>query len=103
MLKEKPVGDFVKISGMLFKKYAEVQYTSEFSAHAKADEIIEFLNGFENLKSVLVNHGESVVKDVFAERIASETEAKSVAVLDRNYFFRISPWGIVKSFATKFF
>lgn len=103
MLKEKPVGDFVKISGMLFKKYAEIQYTSEFSAHAKADEMIDFLNGFKDIKAVLVNHGEIEVKDIFAERIASETNAKSVAVLDRSYFFRISPWGIVKSLSTKFF
>ena len=102
MLKEKPVGDFVKISGMLFKKYAEVQYTSEFSAHAKADEMIEFINQFTDLKAVLVNHGESDVKDLFAEKIADETEAKDVAVLDRSYFFRISPWGIVKTLATKF-
>lgn len=103
MLKEKPVGDFVKISGMIFKKYAEIQYTSEFSAHAKADEMIGFLNEFKDIKAVLVNHGEVDVKDIFAERIANETDAKSVAVLDRSYFFRLSPWGIVKSFATKFF
>ena len=97
------MGDFVKISGMIFKKYAEIQYTSEFSAHAKADEMIGFLNEFKDIKAVLVNHGEVDVKDIFAERIANETDAKSVAVLDRSYFFRLSPWGIVKSFATKFF
>lgn len=63
MLKEKPVGEMVKISGMIFKKFAEVQFTSEFSAHAKANEMIDFLNEFKNLKAVLVNHGESDVKD----------------------------------------
>ena len=103
MLKEKPAGDFVKIAGMLFKKYAEVKYTSEFSAHAKADEMLDFLNEFKDIKAVLVNHGESNVKDIFAERIVNETDAKGVAVLDRNYFFRISPWGIAKSLSTKFF
>ena len=101
-LMETAEGSYVKVNGIILKKYAEVKFTSEFSAHAKADEMIEFLNGFKNLKSVLVNHGESEVKDIFAERIASETDAKTVGVLDRNYFFRISPWGIVKSFSTKF-
>jgi len=101
-LKETPDGEFVKINGIVLRKHAQVEYTSEFSAHAKADEMIEFLNGFENLKSVLVNHGEIDVKDKFAERIASETKAKVVGVLDRSYFFRVSPWGIVKSFSTKF-
>ncbi len=33
--------------------------TTKYSAHAKADEMIEFLNQFKNLKLVLVNHGES--------------------------------------------
>lgn len=101
-LMEAAEGSYVKINGIILKKYAEVKFTSEFSAHAKADEMIEFLNGFKNLKSVLVNHGEIEVKDIFAERIADETDAKTVGVLDRTYFFRISPWGIAKSFSTKF-
>lgn len=101
-LKEAKVGDFVKISGILLKKYAEIQYTSEFSAHAKADEMISFLNGLKNIKAVLVNHGEVDIKEKFAQRIANEVDAKHVAILDRNYFFRISPWGISKSFSTKF-
>lgn len=101
-IKETPDGEFVKVNGMILRKHANVEFTSEFSAHAKADEMIEFLKGFENLKSVLVNHGEIDVKDKFAERIASETVVKTVGVLDRNYFFRVSPWGIVKSYSTKF-
>ena len=102
MLKEAKVGDFVKVSGILLKKYAEIQYTSEFSAHAKADEMISFLNGLKNIKAVLVNHGEVEVKEKFAQRIVNEVDAKDVAILDRNYFFRISPWGISKSLSTKF-
>ena len=102
MLKEAKIGDFVKVSGILLKKYAEIQYTSEFSAHAKADEMISFLNGLKNIKAVLVNHGEVEVKEKFAQRIVNEVDAKDVAILDRNYFFRISPWGISKSLSTKF-
>lgn len=102
MLKDAKVGDFVKVSGILLKKYAKIQYTSEFSAHAKADEMISFLNGLKNIKAVLVNHGEVDVKEKFAQRIANEVNAKDVAILDRNYFFRISPWGIEKSCSTKF-
>lgn len=102
-LKESPIGDFVKVNGLILKKFAEVNFTSEFSAHAKADEMIEFLNQFENLKSVLVNHGEIDVKDNFAKRIAAEIErVKYVGVLDRHYFFRVGPWGITKSVSTKF-
>jgi len=101
-LKETETGDYVKITGMIHKKYAEINFTSEFSAHAKADEMLDFLKNFKQIQAVLVNHGEAEVKDVFAKRISSEVETKGVAVLDRNYFFRLSPWGIAKAVSTKF-
>ena len=87
---------------MVLRKYADVDFTAEYSAHAKADEMIEFLKKFESLKAVLVNHGEANTKEIFAERIVKEVNVKDVAILDRNYFFRISPWGIAKSLATEF-
>lgn len=101
-LRDTPSGDFVKINGMILKKFANIEFTSEFSAHAKADEMIKFLQQFKNLKSVLINHGEENVKDKFAERVADEVKVKCVAVLDREYFFRLSPYGIEKSVPTKF-
>ena len=64
--------------------------------------MIEFLKKFKNLKSVLVNHGETDAKTEFAKTVASNTDAKNVGILDRNYFFRIGPWGIIKSMTTKF-
>ncbi len=67
-LRDTPYGDFVKINGLILKKFANVEFTSEFSAHAKADEMINFLNEFKNLKAVLVNHGEIDVKDNFAKK-----------------------------------
>lgn len=101
-LRDTPYGDFVKINGLILKKFANVEFTSEFSAHAKADEMINFLNEFKNLKAVLVNHGEIDVKDNFAKRIAEHVKVKNVAVLDRSYFFRVGPYGITKSVPTKF-
>lgn len=101
-IKDTPEGEFVKVGGILLRRYAKIEFTAEYSGHAKADEMIKFLNKFDNLKAVLVNHGDPDVKEIFAERVAMQTEAKNVAILDRNYFFRISPWGIVKSLATEF-
>ena len=101
-IKETPDGEFVKVGGMLLKKFAEVESTAEYSAHAKADEMIEFLKKFSYLNGVLVNHGEPNTKEIFAKRIAKETNAKNVGILNREYFFRISPWGIVKSIPTEF-
>lgn len=101
-LKDTPKGEEVTIRGVLYKKRADVEYTSEFSAHAKADEMIEFLNRFNHLNLVLVNHGETASKEIFARRILKEVKPQMVAVLGRQYFFRINPYGLVDSKSTKF-
>lgn len=101
-LKKTEKGDMVQVGGMMVKKVAEVEYTTEFSAHAKADEMIEFLKQFSNLKLILVNHGETETKENFAKRIAREVTVKGVGLLGRDYFFRVNPYGFVKSLSTKF-
>ena len=101
-LKNTNVGETVEVGGVIAKKKATVEYTTEYSAHAKADEMIEFLKQFKNIKLVLVNHGEAEVKHIFANRILKEVEAKRVGLLGRDYFFRINPYGLVKTLSTKF-
>lgn len=101
-LKSADTGEIVQIGGLFVKKQADVEYTTEYSAHAKADEMINFLKQFNNLKLVLVNHGEKETKEIFAERIVREINAKMVGVLGREYFFRINPYGLVKTLSTKF-
>ena len=101
-LKSAEFGEVVEIGGLFAKKKAKVEYTTEYSAHAKADEIIAFLKQFQNLKLILVNHGEKGVKETFATRIVEEVEVKRVGLLGRDYFFRVSPYGLVKTLPTKF-
>lgn len=101
-IKDTPDGEVVSVGGLLVKKRAKVEYTSEFSAHAKADTMINFLKQFSNLKLVLVNHGEPDVKEAFAKRILKEVDTKAVGVLNRENVFRIGPWGLVKTIPTKF-
>lgn len=101
-LKATEKNEIVEVGGLFAKKVADVEYTTEFSAHAKADEMIEFLNQFKNLRLVLVNHGELETKNIFAERIVREVNAKMVGMLGREYFFRVDPYGLVKTVSTKF-
>ena len=93
---------YVKVNGMMLTRRADVKYTAEFSAHAKANQLIDFLKQFKDLKFVLLNHGEPDVKDEFAKRIKSEIDLKEVGILDRAYFFRVGAWGYAKSSPTKF-
>lgn len=101
-LKSAENGDIVSIGGMLATKRARVEYTTEFSAHAKADEMIAFLQQFKDLKLVLVNHGETDVKESFAKRIVKEVKTQNVGVLGREYLYRIGPYGFIKAMSTKF-
>ena len=101
-LKFTEVGEIVEVGGVFTRKSAQVEYATEYSAHAKSNEMIAFLKQFTNLKLVLVNHGEEDVKNVFAERIVKEVEPKRVGVLGREYFFRVNPYGLVKTMGTKF-
>ncbi len=101
-LKETKFGDTVEVGGLVLRKAAQVKYTTEFSAHAKADEMIDFLKQFKNIKLVLVNHGQTEVKADFAKRIVNEIDPKNVGILGRDYFFRINPYGLIKTLSTKF-
>lgn len=101
-LKTTEIGEIVEVGGLLAKKMAQVEYTTEYSAHAKANEMIGFLQQFSNLKLVLVNHGEEQTKNVFAERVVKEVDTKRVGILGNEYFFRVNPYGLVKTMSTKF-
>lgn len=101
-LKNTEKGEIVTIGSILKKKIADVEYTTEFSAHAKADEMIEFLKGFSNLKLVLVNHGEHETKLKFAKRIVKEIDPKMVGIMNRDYFFRVNRFGLIRQMSTKF-
>lgn len=101
-LKNTPKGNKVDVAGLAVIKRADVEYTTEYSAHAKADEMIEFLQQFENLKMVLLNHGEPEVKEKFAERILKEVNTKYVGILGNGYLFRIGPYGLIKTMGMKF-
>lgn len=101
-LKAAEMGEKVEIAGLLARKSAQVEFTNEFSAHAKADEMIKFLKKFRNLKLVLVNHGEPEVKKHFSGRILDEVDTKRVGILGDEYFFRINPYGLEKTLSTEF-
>lgn len=102
MLKDVPSGEIAKLHNHEIVKKAKVEYTSEFSSHAQADTMIDFLNQFSNLRLVLINHGAPSVKEAFAKRILREVNTKNVKVLNRENVFRIGPWGLEKIIPSKF-
>ena len=94
--------DIVEVFGLKIKKRAEIKTTSEFSAHAKKDELLDFLRDFENIKFVLINHGTDESKDTYASAVVNEIDAKNVAILGRSFFYRLDGYGLIKPFTSKF-
>jgi predicted metal-dependent RNase len=84
------------------EKAGNVEFTNEFTAHAKADELIEYLLQFESLDTVLINHGSNEAKAAFAKRVIREVKPKHVGRLGDGYIFRIDESGFVKQFSTEF-
>lgn len=103
-LKDAKIGDNVEIGSVKKIKQAEVLYTSQFSAHAKADEIINlFLKKFHKINFLILNHGEPDIMDTFASRILREVDnVKEVGIASRDTFFRINPYRCEKTFRTHF-
>lgn len=101
-LKETPNGGSVEIGGLMIVKKADVEYTTEYSAHAKADEMIEFLQQFKDARLVLVNHGQTETKKKFADKILKEVDTNYVGILGEGYLFRVDHYGFVKTMSTKF-
>ena len=92
----------VFFGGKPYTKKASIKFTTEFSAHAKADELIDLLNQFKDIKMALITHGTTESKEVFSERVCEEVEVANVGVLSRDYMFRICPEGFMRAMTTKF-
>ena len=97
---QNPTDGKVIVNGKEHQMNAQVLTTSEWSSHAKADEIIESLQQFKHLNLILVNHGQFEVKNQFAERAGIEVNAKHVGVLGE-HTYRISCYGYVKHMGSK--
>lgn len=96
-LKEANGDSEIMLGGLLFTKRADVEFTSEFSSHAKADEILNLLEKFKKPLSVIVNHGSENTKKEFASQVRKRIKTKSVGIIDIETIFRIGKYGIVKT------
>lgn len=92
--------NIVEVYGMKIKIEAEIKFTFEFSAHAKKDELISFLNDFNDIKTVLINHGSFKAKDAYSTAVLNETNVKNVCILGNGYYFRLNAYGLVGSYLT---
>lgn len=81
---------------------ATVLETSEFSSHARSDELIEFLNSFNSISGVFINHGEPSKKILYAEKVLTICNVDFVKVLNREIYYTLSGLELLKSSNSKF-
>lgn len=79
--------EVVKLGSQIIEKKCIVKTTRELSSHITADEGIEFINEFENIVFLAINHGEEISRNVFAERAKNETSVKDVGLVDRDNMY----------------
>lgn len=98
ILQETKQNDELMLGGLLVTKKADVKFTGEFSSHAKADEMLEFLKKFKCPPfSVIINHGTTESKKKFASMVKQNIPAKKVGIIDEGTVFYIGPVGIEKT------
>ncbi len=93
--------EIFNLNGIMTRKKAKVYSTTEFSSHAKQEELLDFMRNFKQLKSVLINHGDKNVKEAFAKKVIDELNPKKVAILSPENTIRIGAFGVIKSFVTQ--
>lgn len=101
-LKDANNGALVKIGGLSKIKHCDIQYTTEFSSHVKLDEILDFLSKFNNIKLLLINHGENECKNNLSKQAIICNYGKNVAIENRSTFYRINHYGFIKELPTRF-
>ncbi len=92
------VGSEFMHNSLITTKKAKVYATNEFSSHAKKEDLINLLLGFKDLKSVLINHGETDVKHAYVQSVKELVNPKNIGILSSTECIRIGPYGIIKTF-----
>ena len=99
---ESETEDEILINGDFYpSKKATIKWTNEFSSHATAPELINFLRQFSNLKSIIINHGETSVKEAFKMRVLNNVSCRHVEIINREKIFIVGTYGLIKQMQSK--
>lgn len=96
-LQDTPIGESVFLrDGRIIQKNAQVEFTDELSAHSRADELLNYLQRFNNIKFLGINHGTTKQTQAYASYVKKNTNIKDVFVLNEKTTYRFNEYGLVK-------
>lgn len=87
--------EFISFQNSEKKFCCNLLETKEFSAHAKADMIVELIGKFKKVNSVIINHGSLENKQALKKTMDSIYNPNKIIVEDPNKKIRIGPSGII--------
>ena len=76
--------------------------SNEFSSHAKADQLLDFLKQFPDLVGVFVNHGELKTKEIYSEMIENTINPSFVQIMDRSICYSMANFKISNILSSKY-
>ena len=87
----------VKAFGENFVKRARLISTAEFSAHAQADELLDFIDQFRDIGAIILTHGDYKQKLTFKALLNEELELniEKLKRLGSKKLVRLDAWGLV--------
>ncbi len=93
-LLESKRAETIKIGGHVYQKRAIVKTTREKTSHATMDEMIDFINTFDDVEFLGINHGEEETKFGFEDKVKENCpNVKETGVLNRTYAYCIYQFG----------
>ena len=98
-----PNNGIVTVKGMQKQKNAEVKTTSEFSGHAKSDQLLDFLKGFKRPELILLNHGSKEAQKSYSKLVIDELNPKNLGLLNSEYVIRVDSHGLLKTIPSKLY
>ena len=73
-----------------------VKSSSEFSAHGRKEVLLGLIQQFQNVRSVIINHGNTETKEHFKEYVAENTGIKKIEIASQQDAYRVGQYGIMK-------
>jgi metallo-beta-lactamase family protein len=73
----------VRIFGEMYTKKAEIVYINAYSGHADMEDLDDYVKGIEDLKKVILVHGEQDQMEPFAKRIKENNSSIEIIIPER--------------------
>ena len=98
--KEDSIDRIINLFGKELIVNADVEKVTSLSTHARQEELLDFIKNFniKNISSILLNHGEEIVREKFKRTIAEELniDEDKIHLYDRRNRFVFSKHGLEK-------